>query len=137
MKWKNSYATRILVIDNDHQKLIELTDRLEGLSQEAQPDCRLIGNQLERLIDYTGYHFQREQAMMAQHAVVGINQHIAEHAEFISVAKDAYADWNLNGSMEVLKSLIKYLSSWLIEHISSRDMELAEQLLRVEGINAA
>ena len=137
MKWENSYATKILVIDNDHRKLFELTDRLEELAQEAQPDSRLINNQLERLLDYTEYHFQREQAMMALHQIESMNQHVAEHAEFIAVTKDACSDWNLTGNLEVLKSLIKYLSSWLVEHISSRDMELAEQLLRVEGINAA
>ena len=135
MKWDESYNTNVLVIDNDHKKLFELTNKLEELSEDEVPKAHLINNQIERLLDYTVYHFDREKDLMTKHDIVPLNQHIAEHDEFVAVAKEAYANWKQRGDVEDLKSLVRYLWNWLVEHIMESDMELAERLLLVDGIN--
>ena len=65
MKWDESYNTNVLVIDNDHKKLFELTNKLEELSEDEVPKPHFITNQIERLLDYTVYHFQREKDLIS------------------------------------------------------------------------
>ena len=135
MKWDESYNTNVLVIDNDHKKLFELTNKLEELSEDEVPKAHLINNQIERLLDYTVYHFDREKGLMTKHDIAPLNQHIDDHDEFVGVAKEAYANWKRRGDVEDLKSLVRYLWNWLVEHIMESDMELAERLMLVDGIN--
>jgi hemerythrin len=135
MKWDERYNTNILVIDNDHKKLFELANKIEELSEGEMPKSHLIENQIERLLDYTVYHFGREKDLMTKHNVAHFNQHVAEHEEFVGVAKEAYVNWKQRGDVADLKSLIRYLWNWLVEHIMGSDMELAESLMLVDGIN--
>ena len=135
MDWDNKYATGVLIVDNDHKKLFELTNMLEELSAAEQPQTHLIENQITRLLDYTVYHFEREKELMVKYGVVHLNQHVAEHAEFVDVAKEACQNWMQNGEAAEIESLVKYLWNWLAEHIMGSDMELADALLLVDGIN--
>lgn len=136
MKWLNRYATDILIIDNDHRKLIELTDWIETLVTSGNPDSTEVEHALERLIDYTEYHFKREEGLMRKYRIAGQEAHTEEHREFTNSAKLYRSDWQANREADTLIKLATYLKEWSIDHITGSDQEMANQIRNSEGFTS-
>ena len=83
-----------------------------------------ITNQvLDKTIEYAGYHFQTEEALMEQFSYPGMEKHKATHEAFrIKVtALKRQLDEHV---ATVPQELLEYLRSWLINHITIVDKEL-------------
>ena len=128
MKWSNTYATDVLAIDNDHRKLIELTDRIEKLISSGDARSQDVEEALSRLLDYTDYHFKREEELMREHEFGGRDEHAEEHKQFVGVAASHAKNWANDHDPDVLIAVVTYLKEWLIDHIMSSDQEMANHL---------
>lgn len=134
LNWNNQLVLGIDSVDEQHKHLIDLTNQLdEAVALGADRDT--IIKIVNSLIDYTVYHFQHEEQLMADakfnptmYAV-----HESEHKEFvakmITVQREVEADINA-----ISEDLMDYLVNWLCHHILSTDKQMALSL--ISGIDA-
>lgn len=99
---------------------------MENISSvnESRAQMREI---ITSLIDYTKYHFGREEKLMQ--VAVGyrdIEKHKREHAMFIEKV-EKYVSAFCAGQ-EFSEDITVFLYSWLVNHINGTDKALAEKL---------
>jgi two-component system NtrC family sensor kinase len=126
--WGSRFLTGITVIDGQHQRLVELINRLGevliGDNEAALPEI------MAEIRAYASYHFRTEEGVWDS---AGLDQeaqahHQEKHLDY--VAQLDYLQNDFSGSPGERASLLHaYLSSWLIFHILGEDHEMARQVL--------
>lgn len=82
---------------------------------------------LTQLIEYTDWHFAREEKLMEKHGYDRMEGHKLEHRELADNAKDLYAQFHA-GDDGVLDILLPFLRNWLTDHIMRSDKRLGDAL---------
>jgi len=123
VKWKDSYSVGVKVLDDDHKQLIRL---LNGFHTAYQYHT---GEEHERealmaLVDYTKYHFEREEKLMEENGYPDLEAHKAQHRSMIAEVERFIDDYKVRGH-EALDGVANYLNGWLINHINGTDKQYA------------
>lgn len=118
--WADALRVGIDAIDSDHQVLVSLLNRTSHQSIAATNLADII---LE-LIDYTQYHFKREELIMTVCNYPDLDNHIALHRKMTKQVKELADEWHRHPNLETLKRLRDFLRTWLIEHILHVDRSL-------------
>jgi len=120
LKWSDDYKTGIRVIDNDHKLLFELTEAL-GVCAERKEGFDRLGEIIDRLVNYAGEHFVREEQFMANCGFPDFDAHVEEHRR---ATEEIHAIRHLFRSnperLDPMK-VAEFFARWLAEHISHRD----------------
>ncbi len=127
LTWDDSYSVGIDSIDGDHKKLIHLINNLQT-TIDYKTDREFERQILNQVIDYTHYHFGREEEMMEKYDYPDFAPHKAKHEimiEKVNYLVQAYEKDEANA----IESLLEYLKSWLIKHIKGTDKEYSEFLI--------
>ena len=131
VSWDDNLSVGIEMIDNDHKKLLTLINNLqtavyyptgEGFERQA----------LEEVVNYTKYHFQREEDLMQKHGYPDYEAHKQQHEEMVSKVNGfvtAYEE-NREGAIE---EATQFLKTWLINHIAGTDQRYTPYL-REKGV---
>lgn len=119
VSWNDGYSVGIKEIDKDHRQLIDLINRFQTaiyyntgstFEQEA----------LDELVDYTKYHFAKEEELLEKHGYPAFTEHKKEHHEMIAKVDD-YIEEHRRGDHESLAKIADFLRDWLIQHINGTD----------------
>jgi hemerythrin len=126
IQWKEEYSVGIQVIDDDHKKLISLLNQFisaydYAMSESYEKDA------LNNLIDYTKYHFSREEQLMKEHEFPGFEAHKALHVAMFSKVEYFVELYEKQGH-NALQEISDFLSKWLINHINGTDKEYSQYL---------
>ena len=125
--WGPEYAVGIREIDSQHQTLFEIyNDLYQALDGDAAQE--VTTTTLDRLLNYTDFHFKTEERLMVEHAYPMSSAHTAEHYVLIERAKLLQHRMH-SGDPIVAKDTLDFLRRWLINHIQKVDRDLAEHLL--------
>lgn len=111
-------------LDTDHKMLVSLINQLADAIAAGEAGA-LVASVLNGLLDYTVYHFGREEAMMAACAYPGLAAHRQTHADWLrhlQALRDAYRD-NPDGGVEV--RALEFMNTWLAEHVLGDDRDYA------------
>ncbi len=132
VKWKDEYSVGIKVIDDDHKKLINLLNQFinaydYAMSESYEKDA------FNDLIDYTKYHFSREEKLMLDNDYPDFEEHKAQHRAMFNKVEHFVELYNTQGH-DALEEISDFLSQWLINHINGTDKEYS-QYLNERGIN--
>ncbi|MCG8427010.1 MAG: bacteriohemerythrin [Chromatiales bacterium] len=124
--WKESYSVGVKALDDDHKKLIELLNQFRvaytyHTSEEFEKQA------LKDLIDYTKYHFEKEENLMAQAGYPDLEDHKAQHRVMIEQVEIFLEDYGCRGH-ESLEGVAAYLEGWLINHINGTDKQYGPYL---------
>ncbi len=117
--WGPKLEVGIGIIDKQHRGLIDLINELN----EAMVDGRsmeVMGGIFDELVKYTHIHFGEEEGLMQKHGYESFEEHCHEHLVF-TTQMAMYRQSFDEGSMKVGESVLEYLRSWLISHITSTD----------------
>ncbi|MCP4076954.1 MAG: hemerythrin family protein [Gammaproteobacteria bacterium] len=121
LTWDDELSVGIQSIDDDHKKLIALINTLQtaimypsGENYERQA--------LKEVVDYTIYHFKREEELMAKHGYPDYEPHKKTHAVMITKIGEYMEAYEKN-SEGAICDLTKYLKTWLIKHIAGTDQQ--------------
>ncbi len=82
---------------------------------------------LDELINYTHYHFSREEKLMKESGYQGLMEHMNEHEEFrakVMVILNSYEQ----RENDIQNRVISELSTWLRDHIMGTDRLLIPYL---------
>ncbi len=126
--FKDEFRTGIAQIDEEHEKLFEITDKAyETLMDEFIPDkYDYIVDILKELTEYATIHFEHEEAYMASIRYKKLLSHKVEHQEFaekIATYDLSEVDENQKG---VILELLDFLNDWLIHHIIENDKPIGQ-----------
>ena len=130
-EWDQRYSVEIAEIDRQHQRLFELLNELYAAMQDGHAN-EVVGKVLERVVDYTVYHFAFEEKLFAQYGYPEDAAHRAEHAQLTSQAK-ALAERLRHGQGDVPLATLKLLYDWLARHILGSDKRYAP-FLQKQGV---
>jgi len=126
IKWKDEYSVGIAHIDQDHKKLISLLNQF-AVAYDHAMDESFEKEALEALVDYTKYHFKREEKMMRDNDYPDFVAHQAKHKEMIAQVGKFVELYDEKGH-DALKDISEYLTVWLISHINGTDKEYSQYL---------
>ncbi len=134
-RWKPEYAVGIKVIDDQHQILVGLINRLHDAIEDHFQDTSLESI-LEELFDYTRYHFTTEETLMAQYGYEKdkLAKHKKQHQLFIAELNSSQTDSD-KLTREDAALIQEFLVNWLKNHILKVDTKLAEFLLNHETVH--
>lgn len=114
------------LIDDDHKILIDQVNMLaEAMNAGDEGDT--VASVLNVLIDYTEFHFSREQELMESSAYNLSPGHLKEHAVLVKQVVEMRRRYDA-GEVSV-KDLLNFLKVWLSQHILKSDKALAAHLM--------
>ena len=124
IEWADSFDTGIADVDQDHRRLVGLVNDLDAILSD-NGDLGRVGGIIDALIEYTDYHFQREERLLEEIGYDEAAAHAETHREFGLFLGDMVGACMLQPSAAIARKLNGYLRSWLVDHILVEDMKFA------------
>lgn len=125
MKWLPEYSVGIAEIDDQHQELLSLFNRVTATILEAE-NWSDVHYRLMELRRFSEFHFEFEEALMRMFAFPELESHAAEHSAFFQridrIERSAVTD-------KVKAEVVKFLFNWLTRHILGSDAAYARHIL--------
>lgn len=121
-EWANDLVIDHGPIDEDHKKLVQLVNDLHTATTDGSGQA-IVGGVLKALVDYTHYHLNREENLMAEAGFPDLEEHKLGHQRFIQELRGLQDKFE-NGSITVAAQLSTVLRDWLSLHIRRDDKEL-------------
>lgn len=121
MKWSDSLATGVTMIDEQHKELIERINRLLAACT-AGKGKEEIGKTVEFLGEYVTFHFGTEEEYMNKHNYPDYRSHKAQHEKFVKDFAVLKSELEARGpAVDIIARTNSLLVDWLIGHIRGTD----------------
>ncbi len=125
LTWNENYSVYIESMDRQHQKIIDIINQLH----QALENYRLedvIDQILQSLKEYTEYHFNDEEKLMAANNYPNLEQHRKTH-QFLRNEITRYRQLQAKGKLTI-EDLSRLLTNWLINHIMIDDKDYGRMI---------
>lgn len=129
--WNERYVTGEALVDTEHQELVRLINWV--IEHQDIPDKNgEMEKVLDQLVAYAAKHFAHEEALMVSAGcdMRFVKGHIQIHRDFASQITGMR---ELNSGMQDVALLLKFLSSWLANHILGIDQSMARQVKKIRA----
>ncbi len=123
--WSDSLSVGVDIIDTDHKVLIDQINMLGDAVTEGTDDV-MTASVLNVLIDYTAYHFAREQQLMEETHYPEAEGHLREHRLLVKKCREIQAGYRQGTTLG--KDVLNFLKVWLTQHILKSDKALGAHL---------
>lgn len=124
--WTRNLLIGHAMIDADHRRVFDLANKLRAEFLE-EPEHSIVGEVLVELIEHTGDHFLREEALMRAIRFPGYEKHKQEHTVLMHQVNDLHLRF-MEGNGTLAIEVSKFLHEGLVPHIMKADMELGRHL---------
>ncbi|HYH23033.1 MAG TPA: bacteriohemerythrin [Azospirillum sp.] len=131
--WQDSFGVGHADIDADHRRLFELFNEFVTAVNDNRADSD-IESVLVDLLEYTDYHFDREERLMREHGYPDYETHKTMHDTFVRQMHDVNNALDAGGEQGAF--VLGFLGKWLSGHILGIDKKLGAYL-RDRGVEAA
>ncbi|MGR9013575.1 MAG: bacteriohemerythrin [Gammaproteobacteria bacterium] len=132
--WNKNFEVGVPLIDEQHQKLVELLNVLAG-HLAYQSDIPTLNNVFNDLAEYAIYHFQAEEAIW--HSFFPEDawelKHKDDHRRFLSTVNKIMSEKTTRPLDQVIEEILTFLTQWLAFHILDTDMRMAKVVLAVQS----
>jgi hemerythrin len=125
-KWLPEYSVNIKAIDDQHQELVNILNRLFVAVSRREGD-KAIGGILDALTSYTRTHFALEERLMRQADYQDLEPHIEEHRKLLEQL-DRLCNKYLVEEKPVYFEMLSFLKTWLKEHIQGVDTKYSSAM---------
>lgn len=127
--WSNGFSVNIPQIDQQHQTLFRIGKKVYLLNQSKDSDHfdELVST-LQELSDYAKFHFKEEEALLEQYEFGDLHNHKKEHQKFIDYLENITVEDLDQNQLTAIDDLIKFIASWILNHISKSDMKYVKYL---------
>lgn len=117
--WNTRYDTGIKLIDEQHQELFRIVDRLRRMVQEGA-DRAPVEALLQDLVACSERHFATEETYMERFAYPDLVQHVSEHASMLTSLHELLT--RFQESHQAMALMVPtFMEGWLKHHISDGD----------------
>ena len=121
MKWSDDLSVQVSEIDQQHQRLIELINKLHE-AMLAKQGKQIVSQILDELAAYTVYHFQAEEKYMQQFKYPAYLGHKKEHEGFVHEVEKFQKDYE-TGKLGLSLEIMAFLRDWVTNHIKGTDKQ--------------
>ena len=118
--WSDVMRTRIDAIDKDHQAMVSLLNKIAHGSVNKEETAGIV----KELVDYTRYHFLREETIMLACDFPNMIEHRASHAAITLKVSEMAFSWVKNREHALLQRFHKTFRDWLSDHIINEDPKI-------------
>ncbi len=126
MKWQQEYISGNETIDQQHQNLFKIINKLDQAIESGQTKEKLIAI-FDELIKDTLEHFETEETLMTQKKYIGYYRHKEEHDKLKRQVQQLKT--KVEQETEVINiELLGLLKKWLTDHIKEDDLEMTKFL---------
>lgn len=123
MSWHDGMSVGVEELDNDHRTLIDLLNQLTGA--DRRHDRINLESVLDELVDYTVFHFEREEALMAAAGFPDGDAHRLMHRLLTDQVMTIRRRLMTAPERGLGDHVMEFLSHWLADHIMKADMRYA------------
>ena len=131
IKWRESYETGIGSMDTQHQKLIELINKLYKVLREEEPSSSIEGVLLE-MTAYADEHLQTEEGILETNGYPDLANHLTIHQNYRD-RLTTLTDESQRKNATTVKDTYAFLRQWWMEHIVTEDKKYGE-FLKSKGV---
>lgn len=124
MVWNDRISVEVEDLDADHKKMVEMINVLYEAILAGNGRRELIGL-LDRLVDYTRYHFTREEAWMERIGFPELAAHRQEHERMAVWINMIWRDFHNHTATAPTLETMNTLKDWLFGHILGSDQKYA------------
>lgn len=120
------YITGIPQIDEEHKELFKIIGEAYELveAREVEDKYDDIMNLLDRLEEYTRFHFAHEEEYMENNNYPQLDMQRRAHAAFIERLEEKDLGESADDQQQYLEELMDFLFGWLSNHILKMDKEI-------------
>ena len=135
LSWHDQYLIGDNTIDNEHKQLFVLINEFHNnwIEQRQKQAAAVV---LNRLVQYAETHFQHEEDIMAAANFPELAQHAEVHAKVTETIFTLYAEL-VEDDKHMEHDLLKFLKSWLIDHIVQCDYKFRSYLQQKHALPEA
>lgn len=127
MTWTSDLSVGVEILDGDHKKLIGIINQLHfGIA--AGQDKEILVAILGELVDYTKFHFTREEEMLFEAGYTATPAHVVEHEKFIRRISNLQERVKSAPVAMLNAELMDFLRGWLYSHILVSDKKYGPSL---------
>ncbi len=126
-EWSQEYSVGVVELDNHHHQLFEILNDLFTLMAEGAEDRPII-RVIEKLLDYTHYHFDEEEKIMAKMGYPDLEAHRKLHRQLIEQMQGFYSEAQEGMAIFVATKIANIGLEWLKQHILSVDHKYYEYM---------
>lgn len=120
IRWTTEMSVGVESIDTDHRLLLGLIAQLDDAVRGGQGPA-IVSDILAALLDYTAYHFGREEALMGACGYPDAEAHAHTHHVLRTQVAQIQERYLTNPDTIHHREVQAFLSNWLIAHIMGRD----------------
>lgn len=124
-KWRKSYETGVSEMDEQHQKLIELINKLYLVMRDGESQSSVV-DILQEMDSYAVRHFQDEEKLLQEKGYPEYESHVALHQQYRDKIREL-----MEASVkekEQVKETYSFLREWWMDHIVGQDRQYGEFL---------
>ena len=129
VQWQNSYSVGIKLVDEQHMKLINFTNRLfQNCLEGREQSTSVFPETIHEAVDYVGYHFGTEEKIMERVNYPAFSTHKQEHAEFVREVYSRAKEFNSGNKINTPLAFVYFLRDWVFHHIAVSDKKLGDYI---------
>lgn len=118
--WNKQLEIGIPFVDADHRILVNLLNQLHSCVDQRE-EHTVLDSVLSTLLEYTKYHFRREEKLLEICAYPLLEEHKDSHRLLESEVRDLCHMFRYNRETVRSDDVKTFLNQWLLEHIMGDD----------------
>jgi len=122
VEWNKNLETGVTFVDADHKVLLNLLNQVDACIEQNE-ESTVLGSVLDALVEYTDYHFLREEKMMELSGYERLEAHAAIHRALSRQVGNIYSEYQADPWSVDPNSVRDFLQSWLTDHIMGHDFD--------------
>jgi diguanylate cyclase (GGDEF)-like protein/hemerythrin-like metal-binding protein/PAS domain S-box-containing protein len=132
--WSDAFNTGVAKIDEQHKELVRLLNLL-AKKIAVKSNIPHVYNTFDTLVDYAVYHFRTEEQIWDKHLPNDplTSDHKENHKRLVQELEQLKSQLHNCESMELIESLLPFITRWLLSHILESDQYLATIVLLIES----
>lgn len=124
IQWTNEWSVGVEQIDRQHQKLVEIINKLETpMVQEKEKE--VLFSVIQELMAYAKIHFKTEEQYFKQFGYEDSNVHKTQHVSFVKKISKFCEDY-ISGRSGLTESIKNFLFNWIADHIKGSDKKYTD-----------
>lgn len=128
LSWTKELSIGHELIDADHQAIFDTANRLQAeILEQADSEYSIVGEVLVDLIEHTGGHFAREEALMQTMQYPGYEEHRLQHKMMMNKVNNLHRQF-MDGRSNLSVDVAEFMRNWLVPHILHADVELGQSI---------
>lgn len=135
LSWSKQYLIGNDLIDSEHEELFRLINAFHDHWAENR-DRQDIAKVLNQLIVYAEMHFRHEETIMETAGYPKLVEHQEIHESLVDTIFELHKSY-MEESLRLEMDTMKFVRSWLIDHILENDYRFRDFLARMKNSDEA